>query len=263
MMRKFLSLLLAVMLSLSFMCGCGSESEEKEEREEREESALRDIERYGGTIVVFEPKDVKGVSQIELETAEAVLRDRLDDKNLQEATTSIQGDTGIRVEIPDMDNPEEALASIGDIAKLEFRYRYTNPNEDGSVRYETAMEGSNEYISSAKMEYGPTDTNSNSTYHVVVNFTSKGRDAFSKATTNAYNQSVDGEAVENVIAIVLDDSVISEPVVSNGPITDDSCVITGDFDADEASRLASVINSGSLPFALEATEMRTVKPRKR
>ncbi len=227
---------------------------------DRERGIKQGLDLVGGSIIVFEPKGVKEATQAELETAEAVLRERLDDKNLQEATTSIQGDTGIRVEIPDMDNPEEALASIGDIAKLEFRYRYTNPNEDGSVRYETAMEGSNEYISSAKMEYGPTDTNSNSTYHVVVNFTSKGRDAFSKATTNAYNQSVDGEAVENVIAIVLDDSVISEPAVSNGPITDDSCVITGDFDADEASHLASVINSGSLPFALEAAEMRTVGP---
>ncbi len=226
---------------------------------DRNRGIKQGLDLVGGSIIVFEPKDVPNATQAELETAEAVLRQRLDAQGLQEATTSIQGETGIRVEIPDMDNPEEALASIGDVAKLEFRYHYTDPAEDGSARYALAMEGTSEYISNAKMEYGPTDNNANSTYHVSVSFTSKGRDAFSVATANAVNKSFNGEAINSAIVIALDDTVVSEPSVSS-VINSDGCVITGDFTADEASHLANVINSGSLPFALEAAELRTVGP---
>lgn len=53
--------------------------------------------------------------------------------------------------------------------------------------------------------------------------------------------------------------MISAPTV-NTAITDGTASITGDFTASEASSLASKINAGALPFALETTSFGSISP---
>ncbi|MCR5034911.1 MAG: protein translocase subunit SecD [Clostridia bacterium] len=196
----------------------------------------------GGVYVVMEAdaKDIKGMSDDELrqamEQTQTVIENRINANGLGEPTITIEGQNRIRVEIPEVDDPEEAIELIGKTAKLQFMLA------DGTI----VLEGSNVKKAEAARDDQSTG------YAVNLQFDRKGADAFGEATTKAYNGEVTS-SVEGVdggaIAIVLDDQIISAPHV-NEPILGGTCTITGDFDLEEAQRLAAQINGGALPITL-------------
>ncbi len=65
--------------------------------------------------------------------------------------------------------------------------------------------------------------------------------------------------VGEIFAIVLDNEIISAPSIQT-PITAGSGRITGNFSAEEANRIATLIRSGALPAPLTTIEQRTVGP---
>ena len=160
----------------------------------------------------------------------AVLRSRLTGQGFTEATVTQQGTDRIRVEIPDVDDPNEILNIIGQPAKLEFK------TPDGEV----IMDGS--AVKKAEMGYLEGQP--------VVQFelNDEGTDAFAKAT--AAN-------IGKAISIELDGNVISEPTV-NTAITGGSGYIEGNFTAESAQNLAMLIQSGTLPLNIEQLEVRTI-----
>ena len=196
----------------------------------------------GGVYVVMEAdaKDIKGMSDDELrqamEQTQTVIENRINANGLGEPTITIEGQNRIRVEIPEVDDPEEAIELIGKTAKLQFMLA------DGTI----VLEGSNVKKAEAARDDQSTG------YAVNLQFDRKGADAFGEATTKAYNgevtSTVDGVG-SGAIAIVLDDQIISAPHV-NEPILGGTCTITGDFDLEEAQRLAAQINGGALPITL-------------
>ena len=204
------------------------------------------LDLVGGSIIVFEPdvEDLSEVTPADMDAAETIIRARLDAKNYAEATISRQGKTGLRVEIPEIDDPQEAVEMIGATAKLEFL------NAAGEV----IMDGSKTYVKNASALFGPISDTSGSVHYVQLSFTKKGQEAFSKATEAAVS-STDG----NYIAIALDGVVQMAPTVQE-VINSDSCVITGDYDAESADAVATLISSGQLPFSLKDAELRSVGP---
>jgi protein-export membrane protein SecD len=84
---------------------------------------------------------------------------------------------------------------------------------------------------------------------------SAGADAFAKATTEAVNQ----QPPQNQIAIAVDYSIVSNPVVQSA-ITQGRGQITGNFSEQEAKDLATILNAGSLPVNLTQESVRTVSP---
>lgn len=160
----------------------------------------------------------------------AVLRNRLTGQGFTEATVTQQGTNRIRVEIPDVDDPNEILTIIGQPAKLEFK------TEDGTV----IMDGGS--VKSAEMGYYEGKP--------VVQFelNSAGTDAFAKATA---------ENIGKPISIELDGEVISAPTV-NTAITGGQGYIEGNFTAESAQNLAMLIQSGALPLDIEQLEVRTI-----
>ena len=56
---------------------------------------------------------------------------------------------------------------------------------------------------------------------------------------------------------MMDGQVLTAPSVRE-QIDSDTCVITGDFTAEEANSLAANIKSGQLPFTLQPDEVRVV-----
>lgn len=196
----------------------------------------------GGVYVVMEAdkNDIKDMSDDELreamEQTQTVIENRINANGLGEPTVSVEGKDRIRVEIPEVEDPEDAIALIGKTAKLQFILA------DGTV----ALEGGNVKDAAAGRDEKSTG------YVVNLQFDREGADAFGEATTKAFNGQVTS-AIEgiggNCIAIVLDDQIISAPVV-NEPITGGNCVISGDFDQEEAQMLAAQIKGGSLPIAM-------------
>lgn len=213
-----------------------------------EKGIKQGLDLVGGSMIVFEP-DVEDLSKVkaeDMDSAESIIRARLDSKGYTEATVSRQGDTGIRVEIPNIDDPQAAIEMIGATAKLEF------VDADGKV----IMDGSKKYISGALSQYGPVNETGGNVYHVQLSFTKEGREKFKVATEVAVAKTAENK---NFIGIALDGVSQMNPRVSE-VIDSESCVITGDYDAESAQDVADLINSGQLPFSLKDAELRSVGP---
>ena len=85
---------------------------------------------------------------------------------------------------------------------------------------------------------------------VSLEFNSEGARLFEEATARL---------IQKQIAIVLDNVVISAPVVQDR-ISGGRAQITGRFTNDEASRLAIMLKAGALPVGVEIAENRSVGP---
>lgn len=215
---------------------------------DKEKGIKQGLDLVGGSIIVFEPdvKDLSKVTSDEMGAAESIIRARLDAEGYSEATISRQGDTGIRVEIPNIDDPQEAVKMIGATAKLEFL------DADGGV----IMDGSKKYISGAVSKYGQVSETGSNQYYVQLSFSKEGRKIFKEATQKAVSASSEDK---KFISIALDGEEQIKPRVQE-VIDSDSCVITGEYDAARAESVANLINSGQLPFSLKDAELRSVGP---
>ena len=173
----------------------------------------------------------------------SVLENRVNAMGISEAQVSIEGTNRLRVEMPGVENAQEAIEQIGRTAQLQFFLA------DGTL----ALTG--EGISDSQIA---TDT-TNGGYKITIDFTGEGSNLFAEATEKAYSGEVEakmtdeeGNLVNNTaIVICLDDEVISAPVVHE-KINSRSCEITrsGGFSETEASSLSALIRGGALPANL-------------
>ncbi len=218
------------------------------------------LDLKGGSVITFEAQLEEGadVSNLreDMQTAQTVLRKRLDDQMYNEATVQLVGENRIRVEIPEITNPEEAVALLGKTAVLEFR------DADGNV----GITGND--VKDAKSNYAQTEENGPMTYHVVLTLKPEAVATFTEMTKKAAGRSAEGK---NYISIFMDDVEQSSPFVdakyASTGINSEEVIITvgggGELGADAAEstkNLASIINSGRLPFALKEIELRSVGP---
>lgn len=90
---------------------------------------------------------------------------------------------------------------------------------------------------------------------VTFDLDGDGRDKFAQATTVAAS----APPPQNQIAIVVDRTIVSNPVVQE-PITQGTGQITGDFEEADAKDLATLLNAGALPVELTREAVRTVSP---
>ena len=198
------------------------------------------IDLAGGSVLTFQAKDATP-TDAEMNTVETVFQTRLNTAGYTEARISKGEDGKITVEIPEVTDTDEARNLLGSVAKLTFI------NASGEI----VLEGSD--VADASYMYGQTSQTGNSEPYVQLKLKSEAVEKWSDATAAAASA---GEG-SNYIAIMLDDAVVSSPRVSSR-IDSDTCIISGDFTVEEAQRLANQIDSGNLPFELEAVSTQTV-----
>lgn len=200
-----------------------------------------DIE--GGVVVVYEAQTEQTGTELlrTMNQAKSVMSNRIDEFGLTEPNITIQGEDRIRIELPGVENTQEALDIIGQTAQLEF-LRSVDENfvlpdmtkED--FDYEEVLTGNDVKDSNVTQdEYGKPA--------VGLELNDSGTEAFFEAT-KAGGQ----------IAIVLDGKVISAPQASSA-IPDGKAIISGRFTLEEASNLSSLIRGGALP--VEMIEVQT------
>lgn len=220
---------------------------------DEEDGIRRGLDLVGGSSITFEAilKDDYNKENLssDMASVQAMLQKRLDSLGYTEATVELVGDNRVTVDIPSINNPEEAVSVLGATAQLTFEDAAGNVILDGSG------------IKSATSGYGQISQSSMANEHYVqVTFTSEAQEKWTEATKAAAN----AENGKNYIAIKMDDEVLSQPSVSSEyaqtGITGDSCVISGSFTADSAKTLAEQINIGQLPFSLEEVSMSSVGP---
>lgn len=209
------------------------------------------LDLKGGSVIVFEA-DATDPSEQDMDTVVQTIRKRLDLQGYTEATVELQGSKKVRVELPDVQNTDEAVKTLGSTAQLVFAEEVTqDPNDGNKVNVaddKIVMTG--DQVDNATAEYGKADSSATAknAYYISLKLTEDGQKKFSEAT---------GRLVGKPIYIVMDNSVISAPNV-NTKIDSDSCVITGDFTAEQAKSLAANIKAGRIPFNLNQVEVRTV-----
>lgn len=210
------------------------------------------LDLVGGSEITYEAQIPEGMSledQAEsLESAQAMLRQRLNALGYTEASVYLSGENLIVVEIPNVGDPEEAVQQLGTTAVVEFM------DVDGNV----LMEGS--AISNAAYNYDVVDYSGFKKHHVVLTFTEEGRAQFAAATQNVASRT-DGL---NYLAIVMDGETISAPYVDpsqyarTGIDSESAIIEMGDGDAESATYLANIISAGKLPFTLVCVKLQAV-----
>ena len=183
------------------------------------------LDLKGGVFVLYEAdSDITGTELDDImDQTIAVFRKRIDSMGLTEPLIVREGEKRIRIELPGVENAQQALDTIGKTAQLQFI----------TVREEIVVTGAD--VKNAKVVI---DTKEN-TPVVALEFTPEGAQKFADATAKlAVNQ--------EPLLIVLDNEVISSPVV-NVAIPDGNATISGNFTVESASELANLIRGGALP----------------
>ncbi|MBQ2971440.1 MAG: SecD/SecF family protein translocase subunit [Ruminococcus sp.] len=205
------------------------------------------IDIRGGVEATFKPADDYDATDEQLDSAKSIIETRMVSNGITDYELYADyGSDRIIVRFPwkedetDFD-PVKAIDELAATAKLTFR------NEAGEV----LMDGS----SVAKAQAGVnTETGSAGQYMILLDLTSEGADIFAEATKANLGKP---------IGIYMDETLLSSPVVDkdnpNG-ITGGSASITGDFTAEEATKLANQINGGALPFSLEVASYSSISP---
>ena len=195
------------------------------------------LDLQGGVDIVYEPQLEEGMSDEEvasaMEAAQALIQTRLDKNGYTEAEVAIEGGKRLRVDIPGVEDPQQAITEIGAAGMLYF---YDQPKIMEGQEITTILTGKN--IKEAR----PAQNTQTGEFVVSIQLDDEGTKAFDE-----YTAAHQGET----IYIYLDDTLLSYPTLS-AHIVDGSGQISGNFTAESATKLANNINAGALPFTLKA-----------
>ncbi|WP_436772451.1 protein translocase subunit SecD [Yinghuangia sp. YIM S09857] len=240
------------------------------------------LDLRGGTHLVLETRDsptAKADAEATDRTLE-VLRHRVDALGVAEPTLARSGERRVIVELPDVQDPQEAVAVLGRTAQLTFHPvlgQADGPGQAPPVGPPAAGERVLPDTSGEQLRLGAPaltgaevsgaearkDPQGLGGWYVSVDLRGEGGKQWARLTGEAAC-AAPGDPARRV-AIVLDDRVVSSPQVDPSVrcgtgITGGATQITGGFDRGEARELALLINGGALPVPVELIEQRTVGP---
>lgn len=193
------------------------------------------LDLKGGVYVEYDaklPEDIENIDfGVLLKNTIDIIQTRLTDKGFPEATVVQLGASGIRVEIPNVQDPNEILNLIGSPAKLEFL------DPDGNV----FMEGKHLQTAVAAK-----DNNA----QPIISFTlnAEGSKLFGDMTA---------KSIGRTIAIRLDGEVIMNPTVNDAILTG-SGIISNLGTIERAQTIALQIQSGALPLEITQQKVDTI-----
>lgn len=219
------------------------------------------LDIQGGIQVVLQA-DMSQIAQEDREEAiqaarEIILR-RVDMYGLAEPTVkTLVSDESYRivVELPGIDNPQDALQLIGQTAQLEFQllsYDTGNDLDSPEATSEvqllepslvpTGLTGAQ--LKRATVQADPTTGEP----IVAIEFNEEGRELFAEITTNHTGEQ---------LAILIDGLPIMAPTIQS-PIVTGQATITGAFTQEEAENLKIQLSAGALPVPISILEQRNV-----
>lgn len=161
-------------------------------------------------------------------------------------TSEFEGKHRIIVELPGISNSKDAVNLIGQTAQLLFMEVKELPAEEGatpsSTLAPTDLTGAD--LKSAGIEFdGQTGKPA-----ISLQFTDDGGKKFEDIT---------GRNVGKQVIIVLDNAILSQPVVSE-KIIGTTAQISGSFTIDEAKALSVQLNAGALPVPVKLVQETTI-----
>ena len=241
------------------------------------------------TIQVKPTKEHPTISQLDLDAVQKVIENRINGLGVSEALVQSSGTDRVSVQLPGVNDPQQAERVLGGTAQLEFREQKADTEGklsaelavlDEAKRKQIALKKSGDkqaiadnqaalqkqyteigklfnkaVITGKNLKNASPQPLPNSGWEVAIEFDGTGGDAFAKMT-----KSLAGTG--RSIGVFLDSDPISTPTV--GPqfaatgIAGGKAVITGNFTTEKANDLAVQLRGGSLPVPVEIVENRTV-----
>ncbi len=217
--------------------------------------------------------ETDNIKKMATDQALETIRNRIDEFGVSEPDIRIQGDNRILLQLPGIKDPERAKDLIGKTAQLTFQivdddadvnsaingtppvgdeilYQNKYNSTSGTstkipflIKKRVLLDGS--LLTDARVEFDQFQQP-----QIGIEFNRKGARIFDRVT---------GENIHKRLAIVLDKSVYSAPVIQDR-IAGGKARITGSFTLNEAKDLAIALRAGSLPAPVEIIEERTVGP---
>jgi len=219
-------------------------------------------------------KEIENIKENAVRQALETIRNRIDQFGVSEPVIVKSGEDQILVQLPGVKDPERARELIGRTAQLEFKLvdeenagragvgpvpegdellMQRNRNRQTGVttttpillKKETLLTG--ELLTDAQVRIGGEFQNEP---YVAIEFNSEGARIFERITADNVNRR---------IAIVLDNTVYSAPVVRER-IGGGKASISGNFTMEEAKDLAIILRAGALPAPVKEVQNITIGP---
>jgi len=260
---------------------------------QRDISLRLGLDLQGGLKVLLaaDPPEGQEFEASSMETARRIVESRVNSLGLTEPVVQAQGERRIIVELPGIENPEQAVETIKGTALLEFVDAGFNPVPPGTVVTTTlggpqAAEGSvitdtssltatleGEDTSDIVASTGVTETQpqaSGQVYETILTGADLANVGLDRTEQNQYiipfelNQEgaetfsqYTTSSVGQYLCIVLDKEVISCPTIRE-PIPGGRGSISGAFTLEEARQLAIQLRYGALPMPLRVESFNRV-----
>jgi preprotein translocase subunit SecD len=229
----------------------------------------------GVSTIILEISDAEAddTRRLAVDQALETIRNRIDQFGVAEPDIRRQGENRILIQLPGISDPDRAKDLIGRTALLEFKlvddthdvdaavkgnvpagrevlYQVKADAQTGNVAKVPFLLRKRTLLTGANLTDARVDFDQFNIPFVSINFDNKGARDFERIT---------GDNVNKRLAIVLDNTVASAPVIQE-KIAGGQARITGDFTLDEAKDLAIVLRAGALPAPVNILEERTVGP---
>lgn len=200
------------------------------------------LDLKGGIYAVYQA-DIEGVNDIESSMNGTVtsLEEVLIGKGYTEATVIREGNYRIRVEVPDVDSPQDILRILGEPAELEFYLADDTQTEPSGDPFMTGDQVTGAFVGQQNGEYG-----------VSLNLNNEGADIFYEIT---------GANIDKYIWIYTviggEKNVISRAKI-NEAIPGNAFISMSSSSYEDAQNLADRINSGTFSVTLSLQESSTI-----
>jgi SecD/SecF fusion protein len=223
------------------------------------------LDLQGGLRIALEPKDPAfNPSKDQLDTLKTIVENRVNSLGVAEPLVQTQGTRRVLVELPGLtqEDQDNAIGLVGETGKLTFqlvkrealtRVQTTNanlqpgqqPDDITLADLEPALPG----VDGSAISNAQPATNQQGAWEVAFQIKPGSSQAFGDFT---------GKNIGRNMAIVLDGEIKSYPTIQAALPSGGQ--ITGSFDVKEATNLAFVLKSGSLPFEIKPAEIRAIGP---
>ena len=220
-----------------------------------------DIKGGVSVIMTADKPDGSAVTDDDMESAVAIVTNRVNSLGASEATVQRQGTNQILIQIPGATDAQEVIDTIGTTGTLEFVDLNDIADQEalakinaGASNVELAAGTYTAFMTGDQIESVTIGMQSSGSayYAVNIHLDSDGTKAFGDVTKVLAD-------TKSRIAIVLDGVVQSAPSVQSA-ITTGDVSITGNYSLDEAKSFKTVLESGALPVSLEYSESSYVGP---